>query len=314
MVSIRVNTILVACLAMTLAGCKKETPPEEGRKEEVSSPAVREGEVIPDDATRQRRHLASLIEMLKSEDPSARRDAARELGEMGSRAKEALPELIESLEYDDVQAVEAVSETLYGIGKPAVPVLIKALGDNNPIRKRSAAMILARFGPMAEEAVPALVGLLEDKDKEIVNAAKYALNEVVTPAAAPLLEEELKNPKPEVRSAAKEALEAVEARHAGVMRLPFLIEQLEAEDAEERLNAVNLLADLGRAAEPALPALVEILKNEDEEVRIRKAVIDAFMRVGAHSDAVLRALESVSLDKNKDIRISAEKAMERIEH
>ena len=50
-----------------------------------------------------------------------------------------------------------------------------------------------------------------------------------------------------------------------------LIPQLQARSAGERRQAADALAVLGADARPAVPALIEALKDDDEEVRVRVA-------------------------------------------
>ena len=49
-------------------------------------------------------------------------------------------------------------------GKPAVPALIQAIGDQNRSNRRSAIMTLREIGPAASSAIPALEKALNDPD------------------------------------------------------------------------------------------------------------------------------------------------------
>src|SRR5262245_7401725 len=71
---------------------------------------------------------------LKDPDPQVRREAAEALGEIGAKAKAAVPDLGEALNDPDDRVRIKVSLALWSIGasvKGAVPNLIAALNDRN---------------------------------------------------------------------------------------------------------------------------------------------------------------------------------------
>ena len=88
------------------------------------------------------------------------------LGQMGREAKPALPVLVKMLESDEDQR-EAVVRVLGSIGPdaaPAIPELITLLADSNDRLRRTIAGALARMGPAAKQAIPALRGLLGGRE------------------------------------------------------------------------------------------------------------------------------------------------------
>ena len=85
--------------------------------------------------------------------------------------------------YEKWDMQETAARSLGRIGSAAVPELILALQDPNPLLRRQAATVLARIGPEARTAVPALTALLNDPDEQVRKSAAYALGQI-GPAAA----------------------------------------------------------------------------------------------------------------------------------
>jgi HEAT repeat protein len=85
--------------------------------------------------------------------------------------------------YTEWNLEETVSDSLGRIGAAAVPSLVALLRDPDPLRRRRAAVILARIGPPAAEAVPSLVQALSDSDLAVRKSAARALGQI-GPAAA----------------------------------------------------------------------------------------------------------------------------------
>ena len=61
---------------------------------------------------------------------------------------------------------------------PAVPALAGVFTDKDPKVRREAAMSLAKSGPAAKSAVPALKKALKDGNREVRDAANIALRRI----------------------------------------------------------------------------------------------------------------------------------------
>lgn len=75
----------------------------------------------------------------------------------------------------DWRLSRAIEIALEGIGPASVPALRQALGDRRPALRARSAVLLAKIGPAASEAAPALRALLKDADPNVRLAAAYAL-------------------------------------------------------------------------------------------------------------------------------------------
>lgn len=126
--------------------------------------------------------VQELAVTLKSEKAAERAAAARILGELGPKAKDAVP---------DLQA---------------------ALGDADKDVRRSAARALGDIGAASKPAVSALGKALKDPDAQVRQSAAYALGRIGDPSAKPMLEAARKDTDENVKRAAKEALKALKKR------------------------------------------------------------------------------------------------------
>lgn len=122
--------------------------------------------------------VPTLIKLLEERDVPLRTAVARGLGSKGSAAKEAAGPLLLALQ-DKYPAVRAAAEeALIGIGKPAVPVLVKGLKDSEASMRMRCARILGKIGPDAKDAIPALMAATKDPDTVVYTEAKIALTKI----------------------------------------------------------------------------------------------------------------------------------------
>src|SRR5207249_2064441 len=107
--------------------------------------------------------VRDLIAKLSNKDSDVRRAAAKELSELGSEAKQA------------------------------VPALTKALRDRDLFVRRFAAEALGKIGPDASDAIPKLALAMNDERKEVALAAVEALGKI-GPSAIAALTSAVKDP------------------------------------------------------------------------------------------------------------------------
>ena len=124
------------------------------------------------------------------------------------------------------------------------------------------------------DPVPDLAKLLRNDEVEIRRAAARALTRLPnTVSAIPALIEALKDPDPVVRD---NAVDALAVQHPGDVVGP-LTRALRDPDANSRRRAADTLARIGRDTESAWPGLIELLK--DENAQVRKAANAALRRL-----------------------------------
>jgi HEAT repeat protein len=166
--------------------------------------------------------LVEVIKKYKEPAQSAKLQAIAALGKIGAGAKEAVPVLIDvTKEKPPTSAARLAAVTALGqIGpeaKTAVPTLIELLGEEEikagPIRLE-AARALGLIGSAAgEEAISALVALLENKKlgpSRIV--AINALGQIGPPAKNALAALKKAGEDAELKTAATKAIEKIESK------------------------------------------------------------------------------------------------------
>ena len=106
------------------------------------------------------------------------------LGDIGKPAASALPALVASLKEASTgtrQAAATALGTLNGAARPAVPAMIDALRDEDEWVRRNVALSFLRLGKDAEEATPALIGALKDENRYVRAKAAKTLERIATP-------------------------------------------------------------------------------------------------------------------------------------
>ncbi len=216
-----------------------------------------------------------LTELLSDPDSKLRQRAASTLGSFNLRAVESLPYLLDALDDKEIQVRLAALSSIGYIGSPddiVIAKLIELLGDRESRIRSSAAYALSRFGPLSADAVGALIITLQDKRSERVrrNSAS-ALGEIgpLASEAVPVLLQALDDEDEEVRDNVIEALPKIEHSYEVVLALMEI-----AIDAtnESRWKAVEALSFLGPDAIDAVPALLGIMRHEDDELNIGVAM------------------------------------------
>jgi HEAT repeat protein len=178
---------------------------------------------------------------------------------MGVRAKEAIPALQTAIRDEDSKVSDCAAYALARIGTPAVPALIEALGYKEPQARGSAA---CRLGWLRV----------------------YFGKSAVPPTVAPALIKSLKDEAACVRLEAIEALTRLEDKRAIA---PLLEVARHDRDIGNRTQATLALGAFRAAAEPVIPDLVHILKEdldpEPASLGLRLAA-DALRRLGSDAD------------------------------
>ncbi len=113
------------------------------------------------------------------DDPSlpVRQAAAKEIASVGDKARDATSRLTAMLQHEDER--DAAFDALRQISVRSVPDLIIMLRDRDLTVKKFATQRLARLGPDAQEAIPALEALLRGYERsELRNSVTEALKRI----------------------------------------------------------------------------------------------------------------------------------------
>ena len=204
---------------------------------------------------------------LSDSDPAVRAAAARSLGQVGSKSSQFVTDLVRMLDDENDAVRDAASDALVGLGKQAVPTLVRALGNGDPIFLQAVVNTLGRIGPVA---VATLVDTLRaDAEPEIA------------------------------RGYAAMALAHIADRDKDVV--PALIEALEYETTGVRMSAAEALGYAGQTAQAAVPVLIDHVTDSREDVLVREAAISALAKIDPGSADVEEALVYSISDGNPRI-------------
>ncbi len=235
--------------------------------------------------------------------PRLREEAAGALGAMGGEATIATGSLLAVLadRNDEALVRGKCAESLGRLHPPAdkvVPALVLVLRSKDDYLSYCAADALAEYSPESESAVDALLAALKLPCADVRGAAIEGIAKACPQAkrAVKPLVEAVSDPVREVRESAVRALSTFGPETA----VPPLIEAFkdENEEAEQGLQ---------RIGQPAVPALVELLRHPDPSMRARAA--DSLSHYDYLAAEALPVLREVCRDSNADVRCMAAQAL-----
>jgi len=202
----------------------------------------------------------TLIETLDSDNEKERLNAAYRLGRVGADAAPVLKQMLHS-ESNAIREYAGYALSL--TGAPAVPTLIDALQATDDSVRASAAFALADMGKAAQEALPALIRAAQDPSESVRRHATEGLGLI-----GQLVSDEM------------DVSETVQILATGLSDTYFPV----------RDNAARALAKFGTLAEPAMPALVAQLEDEDRYVRFHAALALKQIQTPEAQDALFNHL------------------------
>jgi len=181
---------------------------------------------------------------------------------------------------------------------------ISALGNPDADVRRGAAEALARLGPSAVEAIPALIATLNDTDTGARWHSAVALG-AIGPGAVELLVGALRGTNATTRQGAALALGRMGPSASRALRP--LITALKDPDASVRERAAEALGLLGPGAAPAAAELVRLLSDTDPYVEGK--VAETLGKIGKEA---VPSLTPALQDRNRTVRWCAAIALGRI--
>lgn len=201
-----------------------------------------------------RQTLPFLIELVAQED--VRRSAVLALAEFRESAAPAIPVLKEAL----LNGESAAGMALYRIGSDGIAATIRLLDET---RSERAAAAFSVFESGADDAIPALVSLLEEG---MVAAARGLGGIRSSPSRIiPALAKATKHHDASLRRAAVHALGNF--RSDAISALPELIQALGDCDYYVRKTAAREIGELGPQATEAIPELKRALTDPEPKIR-----------------------------------------------
>jgi HEAT repeat protein len=289
----------------------KQTPGTDVPSDNAASPR-RPSATIISTTTAPALNAESVIAALKDSDPQIRIGAANDVRRLGSRAKEAVPSLIDMLHDKDISLQQAAVAALGQIGpnaKESIPAITEALSGDRAVREPAISAI-ARIGLEAKSATPALIALFDDPDVHIrLDAAKALCALGQSQAAEPALLDILKSTDDFVRLGAAATLRDIGKQDQACRAV--LVEILESRQPSARSVAAYALGDYGRAAKESVPALLIALTDQSTFGYVREAAANALGKIDPNDPEVVKALTAAMKDKRKGVQKAAASALKK---
>ena len=224
--------------------------------------------------------------------------------------------------YRAIVALEQLANSGAASGTTIVPGLQLALKNNSAQVRMHAAKLLGNI--QDETAIPDLLRLLADPNNYVKNTAIDTLNRIGDPAIAPLLEvltTKARNLIPDedtgftadyqyIASAYIDDLwmkkyrigtQAAAIQTLGLLKAEAAVRPLIKELANEELKG-NALAALVEMRGVAVPPMLDALKNDANEVRIK--VADALGTIGDRR-AITPLIDALNNDPHKEVKALA---------
>ncbi|WP_207680816.1 HEAT repeat domain-containing protein [Desulfonema magnum] len=220
--------------------------------------------------------------------------ALEALKKFGAYADSVAPHLIESLAYVEKQYNSTV--ILLKIAAPAIPHLVKALADSNPVIR------------------DAVIEILEETDSEWPRSEEAS-------GAIPHLVKQLANVEADVRCAALNVLEKIDTlwfqRKETRRKIPYFIKLLAHRNASIRIGSAYALIFVGPAAKKAIFRLVKMLADSNMFARGAAAAalenIDPQWQQSEFAHNAIPYLVKMLGDDEANVRDAATEVLEKID-
>ncbi len=243
---------------------------------------------------------------------STRSYAAEVLGQMGPAAQPAVPALLEALRDKEGMVCRAAAKALPKISSSpeVVSALIDCLEDSDCVAPTTVLESLLLIAPL-EQARPALIGALEHENEQVCKAAAEALGEIgPLPGVVPALVECLQDSQCPARQEAAHSLGQIGA--PAQEAVPALQAATEEEDQLVSLAAAKALWQITQQPEPALTMAIEVLKDEGCG-SFRDWAVELVADMGAAAQEAVPVLREVLSDEECPSREAIEEALQKIE-
>jgi HEAT repeat protein len=211
----------------------------------------------------------------KSKDPVRRCYGARGLAQLKDQEARVTPRLLELLRDPDQKVREVSTNCLEKIARvEELPLYLEALKDPTTETRVAVLSVLRQFGSSPDQVAPLLIDALQDKNVLVRRQAANSLNAFPThPGSVPALIKALKDPdKPtgDQISVAEYAIISLSCYGKNALpAVPDLIELLKNEKPGLRERAIRALTDLARRddeiAAKVIPEFVKSLKDVQYE-------------------------------------------------
>jgi HEAT repeat protein len=204
--------------------------------------------------------LPDLIRTLRSRSATDRVRAAKDLGRLGSLARESLPTLVGLLRDDESKVREAAAQAVGQMGPSALAALSGMLTHSDKYVRRNAVWAMGKLGPAALPALASLCRGLKDTDPRTASGAAQAIGCMGESGAEaiPALTEAMRGTNIVLCRLAAKALSQI-----GVPAISALVAHLQHSDPFVRGEAALAIGWLGPTAKAAIPYLAQVVRGRE---------------------------------------------------
>jgi HEAT repeat protein len=285
--------------------------------------------------------VPSLLTLGQSPDLNTRFGVMQLASELNPKPRELEPLFRALLKDTNValqcQAAAALYETEPKSIEQVMPVLLDALKDRN--RRDWAMNAVGRIGPAAKDALPQLINslkndpndgigynltlahalaslgpsavgplfdLLDEPNAYVMNTLLQALA-ILGPHLGDRLPAALRSNKPVVRRNALSLCARTSPSYTKAA-VPALIDIIKGSDKGDRQSAVQVLTQIGPSGRPAVPALIEALKNDQQDA-CRGFAAKALGNIGPDAKEALSLLRETCKAESRRLRMNSAEAI-----
>lgn len=254
-----------------------------------------------------------------SELPGALKEIHRKrVARLTKQGPSAMPQLVRALDDLDPMVRWRVAEAIRRIGVPApaaVPKLVQMVNNRGEFinGRMEAVQALGAMKASEREAIDALIQALDDDTLRVF--AAQALGQIGRPAE-PALRAALMDKRLMVRTASAGVLQRmgaqkVEVTPVGMADLSASLKDLTNQTGFKQAAALDRLEELGPAAAPAVPVLAWVLTNNQSSTAARLGAAGVLTAIGPKAAEAVPALILALSDKEPGVQ---QKAAETLQH
>lgn len=227
-----------------------------------------------------------------------------------SATQKALEKAIREIQSSDTSERRRGAYILNDLGIEALPALdyiIRGIEDDDAQVWFQSIDLVAKLGPKAEKAIPTLIKQLKSGGgryrNQIAYRTAFALGSIGE-AAIPSLTQLLDESSPTRRRTAALALGWIKPKATDAV--PKLLELLDDQDQEVRYAVVETF---GRIGEPAIAPIVSVLKTSSIPVKL-KSGLQALGRIGPSASKAQNAVSKfLASDSDSEVKLEAIKTL-----
>jgi len=258
----------------------------------------------------------ALIAALRSSSSSRRLAGVRELRQRQVSPTDVVEPMIDLLTDPDLSVLDEAAYLLGSFGKhseAAVPALLGLAYSQDSDLRVIALATLGEIGANAEQVVPVLEAALDDPDKAVRQMAAFAIGAFGEDAATlvPTLDRQISGLINETMMAPIWALGML--GHAARPAVPNLLRVMHKGEGESREAAAQALGQIRDKSEPVIIALCEVVVDDDDDVHVRDAALNALAQLSLDRDDVHGTLLHAMEHEDLETRMRAALALSKTE-